>query len=242
MCFRCALQEYRGSQDFAFIGCYIVEPEYRGLIYGALMGKRVMASLADCNIGIDGVLAQQEHYRHFGFELVHRNLRYAGDCKRWPKPLSTAAVVDAKNLSFAQLQQYDRLHFPAHRTTFLQSWLNEVGHQSLAYLDGNRIMGYGTVRKCVSGYKVGPLFASDRQVAECLLLSLADWVRQAELYSETADACNIYLDISEENAAAQDLANKLDMQFVFETARMYSAGKPDIAWHEVYGITTFELG
>lgn len=235
---------YRNSEakDFGFIGCYIVEPEMRGHIYSAQLGRHAMAQLADCNVGIDGVLAQQEHYRHFGFELAHRNLRYMGDCRTWPVLTTTTKIVSADTLPFDQLADYDRRHFPAQRSAFLRAWLEQSEHRSLAFVEDGEIRGYGTVRKCLSGYKVGPLFAADSSIALALLLALADIVRQRECNNFGVDATHVYLDISEENAAACDLVKTLDMQFVFETARMYSAGKPAIQWQEVYGITTFELG
>ncbi|MFM8391226.1 MAG: GNAT family N-acetyltransferase, partial [Methylophilaceae bacterium] len=72
------------ATDFGFIGCYIMQPPWRGQIYGAWLGMHAMKLLQDCNIGIDGVVEQQAHYAHFGFSMAHRNLRYMGDCSTWP--------------------------------------------------------------------------------------------------------------------------------------------------------------
>ena len=230
------------GRDFAFIGCYIVEPGFRGNIHGAVMGKHVMDLLSDCNIGIDGVLAQQEHYKHFGFKLEHRNLRFVGDCSEWPALELGAEVIDARALDIEMLLAYDRLHFPADRVDFLKNWINTPTHHALAYVENGEVSGYAVARKCTDGYKVGPLFAANSKIAECLLLSLARDVRYSEAGGAELSPLKIYLDISEENLAARSLVEKMEMQFVFETARMYSAGKPDVNWQEVYGITTFELG
>lgn len=223
--------------DFGFVGCYIVEAEYRGHYYGPLLGKHAIAALAGCNIGLDGVLAQQEHYRHAGFRLVHRNLRYAGEAGGWPAPEADAALVDALSLPFEQLAAYDREHFPAPRPVFLRHWLEAPGHRSLAYLDGGVIRGYATLRPCFEGYKIGPLFAATPAIAETLLRRL---LAAAPAAADGRKA--FYLDISEENAEARALVDRLGMVFVFETARMYSGPKPALRWDEVYGITSFELG
>lgn len=229
--------------DFGFIGCYIVEPAYRGSIYGPNLARQAIARLDGCNIGLDGVVAQQDHYRHAGFKLAHRNLRYAGQTADWSGPPAGSPLIDAASLPFAQLEAYDRLHFPTPRHAFLQAWLTAASHRSLAYVEAGQILGFGTVRACASGYKVGPLFANNAGIAEALLLGLVERIRQELVPLAPGDPdTTIYLDISEENQAAMALVRQLNMTFVFETARMYSGSRPDLNWDQVYGITTFELG
>ena len=54
------------GRSFGFIGFYIVKPEYRGKGYGFQIWKAAMDSLAGRNIGLDGVIAQQENYKKSG--------------------------------------------------------------------------------------------------------------------------------------------------------------------------------
>ena len=52
------------------------------------------------------------------------------------------------------------------RESFLRAWLANPDAVSLAAVVGGRLTGYGVVRKCVTGYKIGPLFADDPAVAD----------------------------------------------------------------------------
>src|SRR5262249_27238723 len=60
---------------FGFLGFYIVEPEARGQGYGLQIWRAGMAHLGARNIGLDGVVAQQDNYRKSGFALAYRNIR-----------------------------------------------------------------------------------------------------------------------------------------------------------------------
>ena len=51
----------RYPEDFGFIGLYIVVPEQRGRGYGIQLWNAAMQRLAGCNIGLDGVIEQQEN-------------------------------------------------------------------------------------------------------------------------------------------------------------------------------------
>ncbi|HSC98032.1 MAG TPA: GNAT family N-acetyltransferase, partial [Casimicrobiaceae bacterium] len=52
----------------------------------------------------------------------------------------------------------------------------------------------------------------------------------------------IFLDVPEINREAMTLAQRNDMDVVFETARMYLGVAPDLPMHRIFGVTTFELG
>ena len=92
--------------------------------------------------------------------------------------------------------------------------------------------GYGTIRRCVAGYKIGPLFADTREIADALFLSLANFAGKSA----------VCLDIAETNEDARALCERFGMARQFETARMYTGGTPAFDQGGVYGITTFELG
>jgi len=95
------------------------------------------------------------------------------------------------------------------------------------------LAGYGLIRRCELGWKVGPLFANDEAVAERLYAALTTRVAADE---------PVYLDIPEINTAAMGLAARHGMRQVFGTARMYTGPSPAIALERVFGVTTFELG
>jgi hypothetical protein len=93
-------------------------------------------------------------------------------------------------------------------------------------------VGYGVIRPCLEGAKVGPLVARDDQIAAALLAGLV----------AAAPSDPVFLDVPEPNDAALALARHVGMAPVFETARMYTRQAPDLVLSNVFGVTTFELG
>lgn len=220
----------RYGTSFAFLGLYIVRAAHRGKGYGLRLWQAGMAHGAGRNVGLDGVPAQQGNYRKSGFGLAYRNVRYAG---RGTGPMPRAAhVVDAATLPFTAIAGYDRPFFPDDRAAFLARWLAQPDATALAYVrDGVR--GYGVVRPCRDGWKIGPLCADTPDVAQALFAALVACVPAT---------ASVYLDVPEPNAEAVSLARRHDMQVSFETARMYTRAAPALPLTRLYGVTTFELG
>ncbi|MFC0709098.1 GNAT family N-acetyltransferase [Azorhizophilus paspali] len=222
----------RYDDSFGFIGLYIVRPEYRGCGYGSRILGAATERLAGCNIGLDGVVGQQEHYRRLGFRLAYRNVRYEG----WgPGGVSadSGECVELTALPFDRVEAYDRAFFPAPRTRFLERWIAQLDARALGVLLEGRLAGYGVRRKCLSGHKIGPLFADTPALAQALLVGLRAGLAEAEPF---------YLDVPEVNRAALGLAERHGMRIVFETARMYTGADPALSLERLYGVTTFELG
>lgn len=215
--------------DFGFVGFYIVKPEFRGRRVGWLLGERALERLGGRNIGIDGVLAKQEQYaKFFGFQLAYRNIRYGGAVGGGSPD---RRIVPAARVGFEEIAAFDRRHFPAPREAFLQGWLAMPNARALAFVDGGRLAGYGVIRECREGFKVGPLFAG-ADAAERLFLALCEF----------SGGANVYLDVPEGNKSAVAMAEAHGMREVFATARMYNRGIPDLPLDRIFGVTTFELG
>jgi GNAT superfamily N-acetyltransferase len=219
------------SDDYAFSGFYIVGPEYRGHGYGIQLSEAVMQRLAGCNIGLDGVVEQQETYKKIGFKYAYRNIRFEGISTK--HTTTSVHVVSAADVSLDSLAKYDRQFFPADRENFLKQWIHQEGGYALVYKIDREIHGFGVIRPCVNGYKIGPLYGNTLEVAELLLKHLSGRIPEGSQY---------YLDIPEPNENAILLAEKYKMTKVFETARMYSKSEPYIPMEKYYGVTSFELG
>ncbi|HYF07575.1 MAG TPA: GNAT family N-acetyltransferase [Acetobacteraceae bacterium] len=222
----------RYGDTFGFLGFYIVRPGHRGRGFGLALWRAAMARFDDRVVGLDGVVAQQENYRKSGFALVHRNVRYGAARPVAPTPASGFTVAPITRSSFAELAGYDRPFFPAPRDAYLRAWITQPGHVALALGDGGRLAGYGMIRPCRDGSKIGPLFADAPEGARTLLAAL---LRQAP-------PGPVFLDLPEPNADAVAMAREAGMAPVFETARMYTGGAPDLPLARIYGITSFELG
>ena len=115
------------GETFGFIGLYIVRPEFRGKGYGIQLWNAAMEYLEGRNIGLDGVVEQQDNYKKSGFRLAYRNVRYEGT----GGGKSSADVVSLSDIPFETVLEYDRLCFPVRRETFMRCWLNQPNAESV---------------------------------------------------------------------------------------------------------------
>ncbi|MEO2265811.1 GNAT family N-acetyltransferase [Pseudoalteromonas sp. YIC-656] len=221
----------KNQNAFGFIGFYIVKPEHRGKGYGIEIWNAGLKRLQGLNIGLDGVVAQQENYKKSGFNLAYRNIRYEGVGGGTPPQNSN--IVKLATLPFEAIEAYEQAFFPVNRSAFTKAWVNQADSQALGIMHNGNLAGYGVIRKCRNGHKIGPLFADTPDFAESLFLALK---------AQTSEFEPIFLDTPEINQAAVALAEKHNMQVSFETARMYTQAAPDLGLNRVYGVASFEIG
>lgn len=218
----------RYGAGFGFLGFYIVHPGERGKGYGLAMWRAAMALGAGRNIALDGVVAQQPNYRKSGFVYAYANERHEG-VGGGAEPAGLTPIAD---VPFDRLDAYDARMFGCARTSFLKSWIAQPHAHGVARIVDGTLAGYGVIRQCRRGFKIGPLFADEPETAQLLFDGLA----------ARCPAEPIFLDVPRPNAAALALARARNMQPVFETARMYTRGDPGIPVERVFGVTSFELG
>jgi GNAT superfamily N-acetyltransferase len=216
------------NDTFGFIGFYILEAEYRGKGFGMQLWKHAIQYLGKRVIGLDGVLDQKENYEKSGFKLFCRNSRFKGDL---PNLINTS-LTELDQVPFQNLLDYDTLIFGHNRSAFLKSWISMPNAFFLAKRENNRLLGYGVIRKCGVGYKIGPLFSSSLDVAK-------------EIYSGLCSKVSggpIFIDTPELNIQSSDFIETFGLQKCFETVRMYNSPPPRQEIKKIFGITTFELG
>ncbi|MEO1263882.1 MAG: GNAT family N-acetyltransferase [Bacteroidota bacterium] len=227
-----AVISYGGA--FGFMGLFIVHPDYRGKGIGKklwymrrdLLIGRLKTGAA---IGMDGVVAMQPFYEKGGFKIAFRDERY--ECIGQDAVVSDKVSPIEEN-DFIKILNYDVQCFGFKRPAFLQNWLNVPESKSFKYMREGNLYGYAVIRKVNSGFKIGPLFADDAEVAE-------------ELYKaclKNAVGQLVYLDIPVINKKAVALVHRYKAKYVFECARMYHGAIPKNDLGKVFGITTFELG
>ncbi|MCP4418848.1 MAG: GNAT family N-acetyltransferase, partial [Chloroflexi bacterium] len=192
-----AITAYNG--EFGFMGLFIVRPEYRGQGFGNTLWHIRRQRLLDrlrpgASIGMDGVFDMQNYYAKGGFAFSHRNMRFRAEITEQP----TTSEDDNKNIvplaavPFDQVLDYDCACFPTMRPTFLREWIAQPDALALGYARDGKLNGYGVVRRCREGCKVGPLFANDALAAEALYARLAGFAVGGPLF----------LDAPENNPAA----------------------------------------
>ncbi len=225
------LSAVKYGDSFGFLGFYIVKPGYRSKGYGIQMWDSALAGLPGRTIGLDSVVAEQDNYKKYGFTVAYGNMRYQGrGGGHFP---AEAGIVPLSDLPFEDVCNYDRPFFFDDRRLFLRRWIAQPQGTALGILQKGKLTGYGVLRICRSGYKIGPLFADTPEVAEQLLMALK---------ANVPESAPVFLDPPAVNPAAVALAERHHMVVVFETVRMYREKIPGLPLERVFGVTTFELG
>jgi len=219
---------------FGFMGFFIVRPRFRGQGYGSAIWqarKRLLLdrSSGDATIGMDGVFEMQDWYAKGGFEFAHRQIRFVAT---GAEVRPAASLVPLERVPFDQLLDYDSTCFPAPRERFLRTWMAQPDSLALASVRDGVLAGYGVIRSCREGAKIGPLFVDDAGTATELYDALASF----------AAGQPVYLDVPEINPAAMALVAGRNMKQVFGVARMYLGQAPNLRAERIFGNTTFEFG
>lgn len=219
------------DDNFAFCGFYIVQNEFRNQGYGLALTKQLLEYVGSRNVGIDGVIAMVDKYKNLGYEIAHHNIRYMG---QGPIPINSQIDIrPLSSISFKEICAYDRLHFPAAREKFLRCWLNQIPSSGYAVVQNSQLVGYGCIRPSAEGFRIGPLFANNQDIADALFTNLVQHAGSSLFFMDSP---------AEVNSDARALAKHYHLEETFESARMYLKYEPDIAIKQVYGITSLELG
>jgi GNAT superfamily N-acetyltransferase len=216
------------DESFGWLGLFIVRPEFRGRGIGLALWNAGLAHLGGRTVGLDGVESQQANYAKSGFRTAHRDIRY----ESVGGGASPSGLVELSAIPFAEVLAYDRGVSPAARPEFLRRWVNAPDTAALGVLRAGRLAGFGVMRPCRRGHRIGPLFGDDEQIAEDLFGAL----------SARATESPVCLDVPEANPAAVQLARRHGMREVFATARMYSRQIPHLPLERIFGVTSMEVG
>ncbi len=219
--------------DFGFMGFFIVKPEYRGSGIGRKLWFQrrdiLLNRLNNASIGMDGVVDMQPFYSKGGFHLAFRDERYMVTGTHFEVDSHISQITKD---DYPEVFVYDRECFGFPREKFLTRWLELPGGFAFQYVASGDLKGVAVLRKATEGYKTGPLFADNPEVADALFRACMNAVPGEKLF----------LDIPVINVNALRLTEKYNGAYVFECARMYYGEAPDLPLDKIYGITTFELG
>ena len=219
------------GNEYGFMGFYIVKPGHRDSGIGVRMWETGLSYLGPRLIGLDSVRPDLVARKKPLFQPAHANFRF-----RWTKDRQFALspdLTDASEVNWNSLNEYDRSVFLFDRESFLKCWISRPDTTSLALLTEGRLRGYGVIRKCRVGFKIGPLFADDIFTARKIFEALTSRMNMGE---------SVFLDVPEANTDSVLLAREFRMEEVFRTTRMYSGQAPDLPLKKWFGITSFELG
>ena len=215
------------TADFAFLGLYIVAPEYRGQGTGLALWTHALTHAGDRTIGLDGVEAQQDNYRVSGFVSAGGTTRFSGtligqrqDDIREAAPDDIPTLVDMEAHASG-----------VSKPGYLTAWCTKAQTRTtLVFETQGDIVGFATLRACRSGSKIGPIVALNVEIASKLIAHAAT-VFDGPMTIDVPDAAH----------GLQHLCLQLGFEPGFRTARMYR-GAPPSAQSDVFAVTSLELG
>lgn len=218
---------------FGFMGLFIVRKDHRSQGLGRKLWTHRRDHLRqrlhpEASIGMDGVLAMVPFYERGGFEFAAFDLRFEGTSSGSASP----AVRPLVDFPWGEVDGYDRLHVAAPRTGFLRRWIGQPGTHAVGLGSPGRLEGYGVLRPCEVGFKIGPLFADHPDGAAQLLGTLMSRIPGER----------VQLDVPQSNPEAVSLARRSGLQESFRCARLYLGGIPGLPTKRIFGVTSFEFG
>ena len=223
-----AISMVNHSPEFAFLGLYLCQPEFRSKGHGIAVWTAALDHAGSRTIGLDGVADQQANYRRSGFETTGSTLRFEGTGAPAPEPgVRTMAAGD-----FQHLASLDRAANGVDRPRFLAAWLDDRdGRETLVLEQDGTIDGFITARACTHGTKLGPLVAPDINSALGLVGAAAARTTPGPLI----------IDLPETNTLLRRELEAIGYTDTFATARMYRGPAPETG-PGLQAITTMELG
>ena len=239
------------ADNFAFLGNYIVDEPYRGGGYGLRTWKAAMASINDnYNTGGDAVIEKVPVYERVGLRPKWCEQRFdivasqAASATSRSHSLQDVDIHPISKVQFHNLLKYDTSAHVFPRQSFLEKWVFAPNcFASVALNDTGDVVGYAVVRTTLrkeDGWRIGPLFADNSQIARGLYNDMCTKVAVEDPRAVIA------VDVPYGNLTNPDtlkLVNELSGKPSFKCMRMYRKGVPSgMPVQNIFGITAIEIG
>lgn len=223
-----AISVVNHDADFAFLGLYLCQPEWRGRGIGLALWNHALAHAGDRSIGLDGVAAQQENYARSGFVLTGSTTRFTGSLAAQ----GSASVAPAQAEDFEALHRLDQLASGMDRAAFLRAWTTQAAsRRTVLHRSDGHIDGFATLRLCREGCKIGPIIAPDAATA----------LRLARAALSELGAGPVIIDLPQQAKGLARMLGDLGFSPGFTTARMFR-GTPPQQGAALQAVASMELG
>ena len=215
------------TPDFAFLGLYIVKPEFRGHGIGLSLWTHALKHAGNRTIGLDGVEAQQANYRVSGFVAAGGTTRFIGGLAGERQANIREAMPD----DLLRLIEMERNASGVVKPDYLANWFSTSRERRTIILETSKqIDGFATIRACRCGVKIGPIVATDVETASKLIAHTATLFKGP-----------LTIDVPDAAKGMRNLCQHLGFEAGFRTSRMYR-GEPPNSWASVFAVASLELG
>ena len=178
------------TNNFFTIGPFIVKSDYRTKGYGTKIWNRALMRLngnVEATILLYAVPTQMNYYKRLGFTQQFINQRWQ---LTTPHNFPLSEKFKCEKITdrlLTKVSQYDKTVFSASREIIFANILNQPDVKGFLIQDDNNVRGFGIVRPCVTGFKIGPLVAETFDIAQCLFAALANSVEKGPIIMDIPD-------------------------------------------------------
>jgi len=218
------------DDDYVFIGNHFVLPPYRGSGIGTAIWEYALALAGDKTIGASGLSDGREFYEDYGFESTSNIIQYGG--VMFAEARLSDDIYSAQDIDIRYLVRYDASRFGTHREKFIRAWLDTVVMDGVCLLKEGSIQGWGCLRRCRRGWRLGPVFAEKYEYAEEIVRHLA-----MKTYTEW-----VFIDLPQNNVQAIRLAFAMGMTPLGARIRVVRGDRVSEPLDQIFGFTTLDIG
>lgn len=195
---------------FAFLGLYLCRNSHRGRGIGLALWRHALAHAGDRIVGLDGVPEQQANYEVSGFRPTSETVRHVGQIAGH----RSAGLREAQAADIPALVALEARASGWSKPAYLSAWFANTPTRTTFVQDRNGAPSSAvTLRRCRSGFKIGPLLAPDVESGLALTRAAAS----------VADG-DLSIDVPEGAADFGAALRAEGFSAAFRTARMYRGG------------------
>ncbi|TLY46480.1 MAG: GNAT family N-acetyltransferase [Gammaproteobacteria bacterium] len=238
-----AISMVKYSHNLFAIGAFIVKKEYRNKGFGSQIWHYAIEILKKNNNATSclySVPAQISRYAASGFQSDFHIQRWKKSFIKQPTSKMEESTTNLKQLNSIPIEsiiEYDQSIFSVSRKKLLAKFIqneNIVGFASTD--DSGQITGFGLIRPCINGYRIGPLYADHIGNAQKLFQTLLNNVNST-----------VFIDAPSHNPHIEQFASYFNLERVSkeDTAAMFRREVPDSLRtnnHKNYAICSLEVG
>lgn len=225
------------SSHFAWLGLYIVKPEFRGKGYGKYLADHVRSKLSEYRtLIINGIPAQISNYQKSGYVVTSfSHLRWSGNLQtvHSERMVLTKGYHLTNSINLTALVDFDAQIFSTQREAFLREWVARPESQWLASVENNKVKGYGVISPVFSGFHIAPIIADDQETAEQLCAGLCRLKRN--------EHSPLYLDVAK-HSSVTNLVKSWSFKPSLSTTIMYKGQFPKLDFNKIHVPATLEIG
>jgi GNAT superfamily N-acetyltransferase len=228
----------------AFLGLFIVRPELRRRGIGRALWLRALAHARGRTVLLEGVAAQQANYAKSGFVSMGASRRLQGTISKLRARREAGNEVGAGagghgaatreiekdgGDDLPVLTMLDRAASGYDRAAYVAAWTAPARTRRTVIAKAGD--GFATIRQSQDAYRIGPIVASDDNLAVDLALAAA----------ACFGAERVYIDVVPEAPTFAAYLQSAGFTVSFETARMYLGEQPTIS-ASLKALANMELG